>query len=130
MASITQIPVIEAVIDEATTAGIKAASIKLKELQEAGPAFEVIDKINNKIVGAILDVSGIAWIHLSKANTKFAQYLKRIDIGRNSYRGGMNVYLDFNLKSQLMAVNEAAACAATQVFKKHGIDCCMQSNMI
>ena len=72
-------------------------------------------------------VCGFASVIVKPANSKFANYCKRIQLGRKSYTGGYAIPIhDFN---QSLQKKEAFAHAFSRVLNENGIDAYVESRM-
>ena len=114
------------VIQEAREVGAACAREKLRELQGAGPQFEVTDG-NGVCQGQLLDVCGFATIKIparggfythAKALSEFHQY--RMSCGR-AYGGGGRLSIFDSTMRQEMSVNKAACVGQLSVLAKYDI---------
>jgi hypothetical protein len=123
---------VKRVIAVARTAGGFAATMKLADLQEAGPAFTIHneDFSGNRgpAIGTLLDICGGATLKIS-ARGKFFQIAKRLSqedrslrfYCTNAYRGGGRLSIYDSTNRQEMSVNKAAADAHAAVLAEYGI---------
>ena len=72
-------------------------------------------------------VCGFAWVVVRPANSPFANWLKKNNLARAHYRGGVSVWVgEFN---QSMTRKEAYAAAFAQVLHKAGLNAHSDSRM-
>ena len=114
-----------------------AANRRLREMEKAGPAYNVIDQTGGRrrVVGQLLGGIGFAWIQLSGRNREFINKFNKLSKGDRvwSFPGG-RVYLSkvsrgyhlsfFDLirgaEDQLMSPKEEGFQAALQYLQKAG----------
>jgi hypothetical protein len=72
-------------------------------------------------------VCGFAWVHVT--DRKFANYLKKENIGHKNYRKGWDVWMGRYCQTQSMETLQAGASAMSRVFNEAGIECYADSRM-
>lgn len=72
-------------------------------------------------------VCGFAWVHLSKANTSFANWCRRKKLGHKSYYGGWDI--SCGAYGQSMEKKEKYCAAFANELSRHRISCYMESRM-
>lgn len=63
---------------------------------------------------------GFAWVNIRPGNCQIAKYLKKNNLGRPSYSGGVDVWNPSNLMTQSMTIKEIGADAFAAVLQKYG----------
>ena len=92
---------------EATEAGVeRAENASVSTIKISGyPAFPTC---------------GFAWVIVKPGNSRFANWLKKNELGRtDSYYGGVMIYISYY--GQGMDQKYAHACGMSSVFNKYGI---------
>lgn len=126
--------------------GREAANDQFKKLQEAGPKFNVVERVRNRErkVGEMLDVCGGAYLtipgrgkiikafkklgiegrfnHLGGMNQEYTLEDEHMSVSKN-YRRGYMFLLGLNTGRQEMSVNEEAVVAASEFLNNAGLKC-------
>lgn len=92
-------------------------------------AFEAAQKASTKFMeehGEPL-FCGFAWVNIKPGNCQIANYLKKNELGRTSYSGGVDVWNPSNHTTQSMDVKEVGAEAFAAVLQKFGFKAHMES---
>ena len=130
-----------AVLMNAQRSGIEAGESKLKELQKAGPRWNVVDESDKRVVGQLLDVCGFTALHL-RGTGKIVRAFKLLgrpdrygdlslngfSISRNTYRGGYGLIVHLSNRQEL-SVREEAVKAFCDCCKGHGLECAWSSRI-
>jgi hypothetical protein len=102
------------VFQKAATAGRVAGENAIPE-----PMMVIEPGTNPHVPKAMWHVSegacGFAWVNVSPGNTPFANWLKKNNLARKSFRGGVEIWIsDFN---QSVERKDACARAMAEVFR-------------
>ena len=127
-----------AIVKVAKKVGERAGQLKLKELQKAGPRWNVVDERKNKVVGQMLDVCGFAYLSVPGrgkivgAFKKLGTYEGRMQAYEAGANGNLRIWKGYpsgytlsiiSTGRQEMSVNEAAVKAASKFLDENHLEC-------
>ena len=74
---------------------------------------------------------GFAWVVITPCRGPVVSYLKAQGVGARGYGGGLHIWYSklHDLGTQSISVHEAAARAACEVFKRHGLQATWASRL-
>jgi len=107
---------------EACMAGVKAAKETVPTPMQVIERENLLDDSSPIIKSFLVSegLCGVAWVNIKPGNSKFANFLKKNDLGlRDSYYGGVRITIFTHNQSYERKMIHAQAMA--EVFVKHGI---------
>ena len=123
------------IVKVAKKIGEEAGRKKLKELQKAGNKWEVVNSSDNRVVGHLLDVCGIAWLSVpgrgkivsafKKIGTYDARDQSYVIKGMRLWKGHPTGYTLSMISTgrQEMSVNEVAVQRACEYINANDVEC-------
>lgn len=104
---------------------MKAGKNHIPNAMRVSQRINPLDDNSQEIYSEIVNdgVCGFAWVNIKPGNCRFANWLKKNDLGRiDSYYGGVTIWVDeFN---QSLERKEAYARAFADVILESGIEKC------
>ena len=113
------------IVKKAQEAGNSAMQATVPIPMIVGEPIDMFDPYSpfdttKKIYHVPQGVCGFAWVSIRPANSRFANYLKKLGIGRpDSYAGGLRISIREG--GQSLALKEAFAGAYAEVLQEYGI---------